>query len=247
LVRIFAVLPEVGLGTFRESLRRCSLRAAKVEYSETLLEAIQKMYLLGPPDLLVTHELIAGSSLDATIQGLRGQPGFETMKVALVSPGCDTPREGAGHLRLLPFPTSVGNWLEFLSTAFPEDFMPPAPPAEEHPRPTPPPQREESRKALRRNMAAPCVVWTGALKHSGKLKDISLSGARVFVDVELPLSAHATLSVAVPGTLPMKVIQFKALVVRWEPGGYGLQFKEMDQDTRHFLKHYTEGKVLDDA
>jgi hypothetical protein len=247
-VRIFAVLPETTLGTFREALRRCSHQAAELDLSGTVLEAIQKMYLTRPPDLFVTHRQIAGPSLESTIRDLRYQPGFEAMAVALEDSGCGpsaAPGDGTTPLQILPSPATVPQWVEYLSAAFPKDFSPAGRAIAAPAQPPAIPSREESRKALRRDLSAPCVIWSGARKHQGKLKDISLSGARVFVDAEFPISAHATLSVAVPGTLPMKVIQFKALVVRWEPGGYGLQFKEMDQETRHFLKHYIEGKVLD--
>lgn len=244
-VKIYAALPEMALGPFREALRRCPANSTKLETCGTLLEAVQMVYLLGPPDLLVVDDQGAGPCFGATLRQLRAQPGFKSIRAAFVcAPGSRLPEGCPPDVLTLRSPTSVTTWLDFLTDTFLPAFVVDSPiiPAEKKAAPS---RRQKFRGAQRKPLSAPCLVWAGAKKYSGKLRDISMTGARVTVEVELALSGPVHVNVAVPGSQPLKIIQFKALVVRSSPGGYGLAFQEMDQETRHFLKRYTEGKVFD--
>jgi hypothetical protein len=76
-------------------------------------------------------------------------------------------------------------------------------------------------------------------KVKGVLKDISMTGARIALYGDLGQSSMVTLVFGVPGTIPLKIAQFKARLVRRTGEGYGITFREMDPDTRGVLLSLT--------
>jgi hypothetical protein len=76
----------------------------------------------------------------------------------------------------------------------------------------------------------------GSLRRRCRLRDLSLSGARVDIDESLPVSAGGTLSIPVIGELPAHVV--------WAASGsIGLSFDRLPADVRHRLIRilYTSG------
>lgn len=244
-VKIATVLSEGNLYTLQVATERTLRGDRSLDPSPSLNDAIQKMFLFGPPDLLMAESAIVGPQFLPTMESLKGQPGFSSIRVVLLCGDRPLPEwvSAAAHFVLPPVP-SLGAFEDTLGKIFPYDAVVPVGPAPTM-RSPPPPKPEDARRAIRKEISTPCAVLTGGHKHPGRLRDISLGGAKVRVEADLAVGSPLTLNVAVPGTIPPRIIVFKALVVRRDREGYGLSFREMEQETRHFLKHYTEGRILD--
>ena len=120
----------------------------------------------------------------------------------------------------------------------------PPPPAEpEAPAPPPPADplldREEFRKAARRPCETPCLVVVPGKKIKGILRDVSMTGARIALYGEISRASMVHFLFGVPGTVPLKIAQFKARLVRRTSDGYAIAFREMDPDTRGCLLSLT--------
>lgn len=203
--------------------------APQVESSDSDLDAVQKMYINGEADLLMLDLDLPAVIGSTTIRSLRNQEHLGAIPIVVLSESEDLLKESveAGSDARLLKPVTVKKLQSTVRRVLyaPESVGGPG---------------KEARRNPRIDMEAACLVATGSGKQRGVLKDISLRGARVVTKGELPLNGLVTLSVAVPGTSPLKVMQFKARVVRGVEGGYGLEFKEMNQSTRAFLNSFVK-------
>jgi DNA-binding response OmpR family regulator len=241
-VIISAVLDEKDMGALREALATWKSAEAVLKTQESDLEAIQKIYLEGMPSILVLDlDLPAVIGLE-TVAALRRQEEMRTLPILVVS-GADhrLAAHQAGATLHIPKPVTPDNFIDALKwclqTASEGSAAAAAPVSEGAHKPKP---GEESRKAIRKPLETACIVSTAGQKLKGMLKDISLTGARISLSANLEDDDLITLIIGVPGTIPLKVVQFKARVVRQAGEGYGLAFRQMDPDTRAFVMGYTQ-------
>ncbi|MGC8762081.1 MAG: PilZ domain-containing protein [Acidobacteriota bacterium] len=233
-----AVLREPELTEFRKALKAFAGGEARLSTFGSDLEAIQAVYIEGMPQVLVVDldlESVIGLEF---IRTFKTQGGFEGLPVFVVS-SADRRMEAydAQAAVCLVRPVLAGRFLEALKAFCASAAAPEAPPAK-----APPPKFEgpETRRASRKPLQTACIVATAGQKLKGLLKDISLSGARIEVNGKLEQGDLITLIIGVPGTVPLKVVEFKARVVRQTGQGYGLAFRQMDPDTRTFVQAYTQ-------
>jgi PilZ domain-containing protein len=69
-----------------------------------------------------------------------------------------------------------------------------------------------------------CVSAGGGLAGSGRLRNVSLSGA--YLETALPLSLYSQIAVAVLRDDGSRACEFTATVARREPGGVGIEWIE---------------------
>jgi c-di-GMP-binding flagellar brake protein YcgR len=74
----------------------------------------------------------------------------------------------------------------------------------------------------------------------GVLRDISMTGAKISLADALAPGTIVTLIFGIPNSVPLRVVQFKARIVRQTPDGYGIAFWEMDPATRAFVHNFTQ-------
>ena len=240
-VKISLVVAKTDLERFKQAVLKVTKGDVQFETSESDLEALQKTYLVGRPELLIIdldlpavigRETVASmrkqqlaeipvllASVQPAIQ-IEGDP-----KTLVIEKGCpDDDLKNA--VKKLLYPATA-----HMERITPSGVQPSAVHFE----------GPESRKAHRKPMQASCIVLLATNKTQGRLRDISLTGARIKVNMEIPISSFITLMAGVPGSVPLKVIQFKARVVRkCAEDEYGLAFREMDAESHNFLKYYTE-------
>ncbi|MEW5763469.1 MAG: PilZ domain-containing protein [Acidobacteriota bacterium] len=235
-----AVLREPELTAFRSALAAYSGDAARLSVFSTDLEAVQSVYITGMPEIMAVDLDLPGVIGLETVAALKKQPGFERLPIVLVSTEdhrVDAYNAGASLCLLRP--VSVGSFLEALRTFCgrrgEETAAPPSPMRvpEEFDGP-------EARKASRKPLQAACIISTLGQKYKGLIRDISLTGAKVHLDGKLNINDLITLIIGIPGTVPLKIVEFKARVVRSTDGGYGVAFRQMDPDTRTFVAAYTQ-------
>jgi len=212
-------------------------REAHVETACSDLEAMQRLYLSGRPSLLCIDVDMCPSA-PQTLHALRQQLDTVTLPVLILADGDPPKEQGKEPTRWLRKPCTRED-LESAVIGLLDSAAVPA--VDEAGVPIHAAGRGiEARKALRRPLKTPCVVVTGGEKIKGLLMDISLTGSRVEVPSELKVSSMVKLIVGIPGTVPLRIIRFKAQVVREGDRAYGLAFKEMDGESRDFVRSYTK-------
>ena len=247
--RVSAVLAETELSLFADPIEGLGGARLNCQVFASDMSAIQAMYLSGLPDLLVIDFSLPTVGGFRTLSALRSEAAFRDLPVLILTEeGMNVEASTGRHTIVLTKPvrreqleSSLVHLLSNLHAESPRK-PPPGPP---------PPGLVESqtdegssswdlRRAPRRNLQAACLLSGGGQKLRGVLRDISLTGAQVALEEELPHKAMVSLRVGVPGTVPLKVVEFKARVVRKTRVGYGIVFLEMNPETRRFLLAYTQ-------
>ncbi len=237
-MRITAVIEDEEFETLKRAVTEWQPDLPKIERYGSDLEAVQGMYIQGVPDLLVIDlDMQAVIGLE-TIRALRQQDGFEGLPIMVISDQevkLAAHSAGAGLLLARPIgEETLRQAIRFVMSSAPTGPLP------GNARPEPKAPAYENRKAIRKRFETACIVSTLGQKFKGLIKDISLSGAQIVLTGDLELNSLITLIIGVPGTLPLKVIQFKARIVRRTKAGYGVAFRQMDTDTRAFVISYTQ-------
>lgn len=233
-----AVLKDPELAQLRKALAAFGGPDSRLSVFGSDLEAIQAVYIEGMPQVLVVDlDLESVIGLDF-IRTFKTQGGFEALPVFVVS-AADRKVEAyeAKAAVCLVKPVSAEEFLEALRA-----FCGGAP-VEGLRKEAPPPPKfggPDARRAFRKPLETACIVATPGQKLKGLLRDISLSGAQIVLNAKLEPNDLITLIIGVPGTVPLKVVEFKARVVRRTAQGYGLAFRQMDPDTRTFVQAYTQ-------
>ncbi len=209
-----------------------------IRREDTDLEAIQKMYIFGVPDLFIVDLDGAGVIGLDSLRTLREQAQFQSLPILALSEGDHTlSAEAAGASGFLRKPFSRETFRDKISRIIDrplsESFTAGEKEAEAATAGT------DARSNTRKSLSTPCIVFTGGRKVKGRLKDISLTGARVQLEQTLADSTLVDIMIGVPGTIPMQIIKFKAKVVRGTEDGYGLAFREMDGKSRDFVRSFT--------
>ena len=237
-MKITAVIEDAELNTLKRAVSPLDPESTKIECYGSDLEAVQGMYIKGLPDLLVVDldkEAVIG--LD-TIRALKKQAGFEGLPILLISDRdlkLDAHAAGAGLLIARP----IGEETFRQALKFVMSSAPTGPVGGTAPSVRVDPEAE-NRKAVRKRFETACIVSSLGQKFKGLIKDISLSGAQIVLAGDLDQNSLITLILGVPGTVPLKVVQFKARIVRKTRSGYGVAFRQMDPDTRSFVISYTQ-------
>jgi len=231
-LKVSAVLKDPELSSFKAGLSELGVASSAVHLFQTDLEALQTMYIKGRPDLFILDLDLPGVIGVETVKAMRQQSELATLPtVVIYSSETGASELAATRTVCLAKPVLIGAWKDAVTRSLsmePAD----APVGEE--------SKLDSRRAARKAFQAPCVVSTHTKKMKGVIKNISLTGARVAVEKSLPLASMITLIFAVPDVVPMKIVQFKARIVRETQDGYGIHFWEMDPATRGFLASFTQ-------
>jgi len=235
-----AVLREPELSAFRSALAAYAGEAVRLSVFTTDLEAVQSVYIMGMPEIMAVDLDLQGVIGLETVSALKRQPGFERLPILLVSTEDHrVDAYNAGASLCLIRPVGEGSFLEAIRTFCGrkgDESAAPAPPLrvpEEFDGP-------EARKASRKPLQAACIISTLGQKYKGLVRDISLTGAQIHLDGKLDMNDLITLIIGIPGSVPLKIVEFKARVVRNTTKGYGVAFRQMDPDTRTFVAAYTQ-------
>jgi CheY-like chemotaxis protein len=231
-LKISAVLEDPELLSLKEALGELGTGTPSVNLFQTDLEALQTLYLKGRPDLLILDLDMRSVIGLETARAIRSQGELATLPMILISAkDIEADVKAMGFMACLVKPILTGAWKEAIQRARSNELGG-APPAQK--------PKHDSRRAARKAFQAPCIVSTTTKKLKGVLKDLSLTGARVHVETSLPLASMISLTFAVPNVVPLKIMQFKARVVRQTQDGYGITFWEMDPLTRGALASLTQ-------
>lgn len=234
-----AVLRDPELSAFRSALAAYAGEAVRLSVFTTDLEAVQSVYIMGMPEILAVDLDLQGVIGLETVAALKRQPGFERLPILLISTEdhrVDAYNAGASLCLLRP--VGEESFLEAIRAYCGRKGNEAAPP---------PPLRvpeefdgPEARKASRKPLQAACIISTLGQKYKGLVRDISLTGAQIHLDGKLNMNDLITLIIGIPGSVPLKIVEFKARVVRDTAKGYGVAFRQMDPDTRAFVAAYTQ-------
>jgi CheY-like chemotaxis protein len=242
-VRIKAVVEDPELEWLKIGLAGMKLRHAIISTHASDLEALQSIYVEGRPDLLVIDLELQGVIGLETVRAIRQQKELEGLPIVLVSDDevVMGPRASL-RTQVLLKPAHPDGWIDAIRAALAAPPPRPAPPAEAPAAKEPPPSqlKHAPRKAERKAFETPCLVTTTGGKVKGILRDISLTGAKITTNEPLKSGSMATLILGIPGTVPLKIIQVKARVVRRTLDGHGIAFSEMDPDTRTLVLAVTQ-------
>lgn len=239
-LKISAVLDKSELESLRSIAAEQGPGAIQVESFSSDLEALQYIYIKGKPDLLVIDLDLPGVIGLETMRAMRMQPDLAGLPILALS-AADLQAQvaevgGNCHVTKPASPPQFRRAMEVclncLRVGLPEATQPVESRPEEQ-------AAIEARRTPRKALETACVISFGGKKVKAMLKDISLSGAHVSLAERVPLHSMMTLTVGVPGTIPFKIVQFKARVVREAADGCGIAFREMDPDTRTFILAYT--------
>jgi CheY-like chemotaxis protein len=236
-VRITAVLEDPELECLKVGLNAMGIKRAKVAEYDSDLKALQAIGEDGSPDLLVFDLDLPGVSGLETVRVLRQKKELEGTPVILVSSeDLVLSAKAATRIQSVLKPVYPDDWSKairaVLATPLPKGALSPELPA---PSESPIPFQHALRKAERKSYETPCLLSAASSKVKGILRDISITGAKITVQAELRANSMATLILGVPGTVPLKIVQFKARVVRRTLDGYGITFTEMDPDARSLV------------
>ncbi len=248
--RVSAVLAEAELLLFADPFEGLGGVRLSCQVFASDMSAIQAMYLSGLPDLLVIDFSLPTVGGFRTLSALRSEAAFRDLPVLIFTEeGMNVEASTGQRTLVLTKPVrrdQLESSLVHLLSNLPAEAAPPKVP----PGPAPPglveSQTDEGsaswdlRRAPRRSLQTACLISGGGQKLRGVLRDISLTGAQVALEEELPHRTMVSLRVGVPGTVPLKVVEFKARVVRKTRVGYGIVFLEMNPETRRFLLAYTQ-------
>lgn len=200
----------IGVGI----LARTDIRCERVHPEQTLVD---RLVLQAAPDLLLLDADLPGFHAFQVVKGLRGFQAFMLVPIFVVS-GLDRAEEAraAGATQFFKKPVD-GREMEEALARYVKPVL---------------------RKAQRKSLKGPCVVSKGGLKLEGRISDVSILGAQVSVTNKLPLGAMVQLGFALLLMKTPRVIRVNARVVREVPGGYGLAFSALDQETRSLIAAY---------
>jgi len=234
-MKVSLVLGESEFLSAKNTIRKRWGPDVRFQVAMSDLEAIQRMYLDGVPDLFLVdldHPGVIGFD---TFKAMRRQAEFRELPIIVLSAKDRVPEaREAGVTLYLSKPLDEMALADQIQDILNLGVM--WAPLPDEPEET---DIQDARKAARKSLTAACVVSTGGDKIKGRLCDISLTGARVIIGERLPLSGYVDLIMGVPGTVPLQIIQFKAKVVRATRDGYGLAFRAMDTVSRDFVRSYT--------
>lgn len=239
-MKIVAVLDNTELVELKGALVGMRMGAPEIAVHSSDLEAVQVMYLEGKPNLLVLDLDLPGVIGMETLRAIRQQRDLDSVAVLVLSArDFAVGQKASSNTIFLQKPVPEAGWVGAIRRALAAaaQALPVPEPAPQEPPAEPP---KENRKAARKPFEAPCVVVMTTKKMKGVLRDISMTGAKVSLNEPMGAGAILTLIFAVPNTVPLKVVQFKARVVRQTPGGYGIAFWEMDPATRASLHSLTQ-------
>lgn len=202
----------IGVGI----LARTDIRCERVHPEDTLVD---RLVLQAAPDLLLLDADLPCFHAFQAVKALRGFQAFMLLPIFVVS-GVDRTEEAraAGATQFFKKPVDEREMEEALAR---------------HVRPV-------LRKAPRKGLKGPCVVSKGGVKLEGRISDVSILGAQVSVADRLPLGAMVQLGFALLMMRTPHVIRVNARVVRQVPGGYGLAFSALDQQTRGLIAAYAK-------
>ncbi len=197
-------------------LARTDIRCERVHPEDTLVDRI---VLNPPPDLLLLDADLPGFHAFKAVKALRNFQAFMLTPIFVAS-GADRTEEArvAGATQFFRKPVEGKELEEALAR---------------HVKPV-------LRKAPRKILKGPCVVSKGGLKIEGRISDVSILGAQVSLANKLPLGAMVQLGFALLMMRTPHVIRVNARVVREIPGGYGLAFSALDQETRSLIAAYAK-------
>ena len=231
-LRVSAVIADAELLGLKSGLVELGAGSSVVNTFQTDLEALQTMYIDGRPDLLVLDLDLPGVIGVETVKAMRQQTDLAALPMIVICSGATGATAlAATHAVCLTRPVLTEDWKDAVTRSLSE--RPATPPAAEE-------SKSDSRRAARRTFEAPCVVSTTTRKTKGVIKNISLTGAGVVVEKNMAAASMITLIFAVPNVVPIKIVQFKARIVRQTEDGYGIHFWEMDPATRGFLASFTQ-------
>ena len=236
-MRIKAVLEDRDLEGLKTGLSAMGMRSAAVAAYDSDLEALQAIYVDGKPDLLILDLDLPGVIGLETVRAMRQQKDLEGMPVILAaSEDVVLSARAATRTQGVLKPVYPEDWSKairaVLAAPQPKAVLAAEPPAVQEPVIK---SKQAPRKAERKSYETPCLISAASSKVKGILRDISMTGAKITVHEELKANSMATLILGVPGTVPLKIVQVKARVVRRTLDGYGITFTEMDTDTRSFV------------
>ncbi len=250
--RVSAVLAEAELMLFADPFEGLGGVRLNCQVFASDMSAIQAMYLSGLPDLLVIDLSLPTVGGFPTLSALRSEAAFRDLPVlVLTEEGMNVEASTGRRTIVLTKPVRRSQ----LENALVRLLGDPPAEASRKPAPGPPPAGSaespadegsaswDLRRAPRRNLQTACLISGGGQKLRGVLRDISLTGAQVALQEELPHKIMVSLRVGVPGTVPLKIVEFKARVVRKTRVGYGIVFLEMNPETRRFLLAYTQAAL----
>jgi CheY-like chemotaxis protein len=251
--RVSAVLAEAELMLFTDPFEGLGGVRLNCQVFASDMSAIQAMYLSGLPDLLVIDLSLPTVGGFPTLSALRSEAAFRDLRVLVLTEEGMNVEASTGRRTIVLTKPVRRNQLESSLVHLLSNL-----PAEAAPRNVPPGppapglvERQtddgsaswDLRRAPRRSLQTACLISGGGQKLRGVLRDISLTGAQVALQEELPHKIMVSLRVGVPGTVPLKIVEFKARVVRKTRVGYGIVFLEMNPETRRFLLAYTQAAL----
>jgi CheY-like chemotaxis protein len=220
-MRVIAVLPEAttdwnacGLGV--GVLARKEIDCLRVPPSHGLVD---QLVVGDPPDLVMLDADTPAFAALHAVRSLRRFSNFMLTPIFVVSErDWSNEAKAAGATAFFKKPIDVTEMEEAVA---------------KHVRPV-------TRKAPRRGIRGPCVVSKGGVKYEGRICDVSVNGAQVSVNGQLPLGAMVHLGFAVVIQKNPHIIKCNARVVREVPGGYGLAFCALDVSSRSLLVAYSK-------
>jgi DNA-binding response OmpR family regulator len=235
-VKVVAVLHGEELTSLRAGLSQTWGSHVDLTLFQSDMEAAEAIVEHGRPDLLVVDLDMPGVVGLEIVRSLREQPELETMPILVVTSRPERlDAMDSGRTLPMPKPVPPEAWKEAVRRALA------VPRSHEAPLPRPQKARpetaaqEKGRRGSRKPFEASCSVSTGGRRIKGNLHDISISGAKIQLDEALTVGSMVSFSFAIPRTVPLKFLHFKARVVRQTEDGYGITFWEMDTVTRTYL------------
>jgi CheY-like chemotaxis protein len=200
----------LGLGPLAREDATCE----RVQPTETLVD---RLVLQRIPELLVLDADLEGFQAFQTVKTLRTFSAFMLLPIFVFS-SKDRSQEAqaAGATQFLAKPVQIKDLEEALAR---------------HVKPL-------QRKAPRKSLKGPCVVTKGGLKLEARIADVSVGGAQVEVANPIPLGAMVQVGFALMIQSVPQVVRINARVVRQVPGGYGVAFSALDQQTRSLIAAY---------
>lgn len=236
-MKIVAALQDPELEWLKIGLREMGIRSVSIREFLTDLEALQTVYLEGRPDFLVMDLDLPGVIGLETVRAIRQQQELALLPLILLSnKDLAVGPKAAPRTQALVKPVHPDAWAGAIRLGLSAPPPPAEPEAQDPPPPADPlPDRDEFRKAARKPCETPCLVVVPGKKVKGVLRDVSMTGARIALSAELAGASMVHFLFGVPGTVPLKIAQFKARLVRRTSDGYAIAFREMDPDTRGCL------------
>jgi CheY-like chemotaxis protein len=235
-MRIIAVLKDPDLQWFKTSLEVMGVEGASLSVFSDDREALRSLPRGPRPDLFV---------LDIDIEGVQGLETIRVLRrkgeenpipiIAISAKDVAVISLSAAKVKFLLKPVRLGDWKEALLGCIPPTTAGRKPSVIPPPSPPPPSPPKPAQVEQRRAAHAPCAIAHANMRFKGVLTEVTQTGIHVALGDELPLNANVTIVVGIPGTEPLRAVQFKARVEGGRSGGYDLAFTEIDSSTRIFM------------